>query len=168
MAIPKLLDLMRNSASKEYVDNNGGTFEAEYGVTTYEEIVEAFNQGKVITCNGNNRLSQDFLDLGGGLFSLGTYPTGTNTLYFYDNEVAATNCDYANTIVVYISINSDSNWSYDYKYINKLSNALYLQLTPTPFYESDTKRYYRPIICSTSEPTASDGNVGDIWIQYEE
>lgn len=26
----------------------------------------------------------------------------------------------------------------------------------------------RNIYCSTSEPTASDGNVGDIWIVYEE
>lgn len=31
---------------------------------------------------------------------------------------------------------------------------------------SSTTGYYRPIRVSTSAPTASDGNVGDIWIQY--
>ena len=33
---------------------------------------------------------------------------------------------------------------------------------------SSTAGYYRPIRVSTSEPTASDGNVGDIWIVYSE
>lgn len=28
-------------------------------------------------------------------------------------------------------------------------------------------KYLRPILVSTNEPTASDGNIGDIWIQYE-
>ena len=32
---------------------------------------------------------------------------------------------------------------------------------------SASVRYLRPILISTAEPTASDGNIGDIWIQYE-
>ena len=32
---------------------------------------------------------------------------------------------------------------------------------------SASTRYLRPILISTAEPTASDGNIGDIWIQYE-
>lgn len=33
---------------------------------------------------------------------------------------------------------------------------------------SSSTGYYRPIRVSTSAPTSSDGNVGDIWIQYFE
>lgn len=33
---------------------------------------------------------------------------------------------------------------------------------------SSSAAYYRPIRVSTSAPTSSDGNVGDIWIQYSE
>ena len=33
---------------------------------------------------------------------------------------------------------------------------------------SSSAAYYRPIRVSTSAPTSSDGNVGDIWIQYNE
>jgi hypothetical protein len=57
------------AATKQYVDNNGGTFQAVYDKTTYEEIVNAYNQGKNITviCNST-------------IYDLVTIPTGSNTL----------------------------------------------------------------------------------------
>lgn len=143
------------AATKQYVDNNGGTFQAIHGITTYEEIVEAYNQGKIITLYYDAHPTK--------IFDLTTIPTGSNTLYFkqkeYNNNGTATTYNY------YQYIDSSSNWSTN-NWVHIPGNVA----TPL-YYSSETtlsssKGYYRPIRISTSAPTSSDGSVGDIWIQY--
>lgn len=167
MAIPKLLDLMRNSASKEYVDNNGGSFEAIYGETNYSEIVTAYNQGKTITCKVPTEAGNAGIPIY-STYALGVFPNEAedNNLIFYNNQLAATNYNAANTTYAYIKIAPDSTWSYGIESFGRINTQLYNNTIVTPL-TSETS-YYRPILISTSEPTADDGKVGDIWIQYEE
>ena len=91
-------------------------------------------------------------------------PTGSNTLKFYYRDFR--NRGYSTTNTKYLTLTSDNVWS---------SSAIVEQPTQlgkpitgngdTPI--SASTRYLRPILISTAEPTASDGNIGDIWIQYE-
>lgn len=142
-------------ATKSYVDNNGGTFTATYGTTTYAEIVEAFNQGKTIYCYNSS-----YTDT---IYVLTTRPTGSNVLYFYDLKQASANNGYATTYAKYCMINSSDSWSVGSSSSKQVAGALYHNGTTNII---ATTGYYRPIRVSTSAPTSSDGYVGDIWIQY--
>ena len=142
------------AATKQYVDNNGGTFQAIHGTTTYEEIVEAYNQGKIITLYHN-----DYSDY---IFDLTTIPKNSNLLYFRHRNYS--NFSYATTYNYYCTIDSSSSWSPIYVTLpSQVTTSLYRN-GQTDL--SSSIGYYRPIRVSTSAPTASDGNIGDIWIQY--
>lgn len=145
-----------DAANKAYVDNNGGTFTATYGTTTYAEIVEAFNQGKTIYCYNNNYSNMIFL--------LASRPIDNNELLFYSILHAATNNEAANTNCRYCQIASDNTWSTDIIVTGNINTPIYNNITTEI---SSSIGYYRPIRISTAEPTSNDGNIGDIWIQYE-
>lgn len=144
MSKPKIL---------EQIDNAGGVFIATKGTTTYQEIKNAWDSGKDIIVVFNS-----------DIYMLTEIPTGSNTLKFYYRDFR--NRGYSTTNTKYLTLTSANVWS---------SSAVVEQPTGitapiswnsiTPI--STSVKYLRPILISTSEPTASDGNVGDIWIQYE-
>lgn len=144
MSKPKIL---------EQIDNAGGVFIATKGTTTYQEIKNAWDGGKDIIVVFNS-----------DIYMLTEIPTGSNTLKFYYRDFR--NRGYSTTNTKYLTLTSANVWS---------SSAIVEQPTGitapiswnsiTPI--STSVKYLRPILISTSEPTASDGNVGDIWIQYE-
>lgn len=140
-------------ATKNYVDNNGGTFYATYGTTTYADVVAAYNAGKTVKALYSDTSSYIYI------FDLVTRPTGNNTLYFTAHPYNT----YANTYDITLQLTSASAWSVvSSSRRTSVSNPLQYNGTTT----INTNPYYRPIRVSTSAPTSSDGNVGDIWIQY--
>lgn len=144
MSKPKIL---------EQIDNAGGVFIATKGTTTYQEIKNAWDGGKDIIVVFNS-----------DIYMLTEIPTGSNTLKFYYRDFR--NRGYSTTNTKYLTLTSANVWS---------SSAVVEQPTGitapiswnsiTPI--STSVKYLRPILISTSEPTASDGQIGDIWIQYE-
>lgn len=141
-----------HATTKTYVDNAldgaGGAFYAAYGTTTNAEIKAAYDAGKTVLCAYDTRV-----------YRLYTIPTGSNTIYFtseydYNGE---------NDRVRYVYVSTSNSWSNSYSTDSSFSNAKYYS-GETTITASDG--YYRPIRVSTSAPTSSDGNVGDIWIQY--
>ena len=144
MSKPKLI---------EQIENAGGIFIAIKDTTTYQEIKNAWDSGKDIIVVFNS-----------DIYMLTEIPTGSNTLKFYYRDFR--NRGYSTTNTKYLTLTSDNVWS---------SSAVIEQPTQmaepitgngeTPI--SASVRYLRPILISTAEPTASDGNIGDIWIQYE-
>lgn len=145
-------------ATKGYVDktleNAGGTFYATYGTTTYADVVAAYNAGKTVKALYSNTSSYIYI------FDLVTRPiTGNNTLYF----IAHPYNTYANTYDITLQLTSASAWSVvSSSRRTSVSNPLQYNGTTS----IDKTPYYRPIRVSTSAPTSSDGNIGDIWIQY--
>lgn len=150
-------DVAMEAATKQYVDNSGGIFYAIYGTTTYDEIVEAFNQGKGVKALYSNTSSYIYI------FDLVTRPTGSNTLYFAANN---TNLDVSDlgAIKYYIYITSTNAWSTGRTYYNNISSSLQQTSATTPL--SSGVRYHRPILTSTNPPSSTDGRVGDIWVVY--
>lgn len=144
MSKPKIL---------EQIENAGGVFIATKGTTTYQEIKNAWDGGKDIIVVFNS-----------DIYMLTEIPTGSNTLKFYYRDFR--NRGYSTTNTKYLTLTSANVWS---------SSAVVEQPTgitapiswngTTPI--STSLKYLRPILISTAEPTASDGNIGDIWIQYE-
>lgn len=139
-------------ATEEYVTNllssAGGAFYAAYGTTTNAEIKAAYDAGKVILCAYETRI-----------YRLYSIPTGSNTIYFtseydYDGEIDTSR---------YVSVSTSNQWTSTYGIDSSLLNAKWYNGSTEI---SSSTGYYRPIRVSTAEPTASDGNVGDIWIQY--
>lgn len=151
-------DVAMEAATKQYVDNSGGIFYAIYGTTTYDEIVEAFNQGKGIKALYSDTTSYVYI------YDLITRPTGSNTLYFAANNAYITQNLSAQRY--YFSINSSSVWSQSYEAYYQTGSSLYTSGSQTPISSSSITRYYRPILVSQHEPTSSDGKVGDIWVVY--
>lgn len=144
MSKPKIL---------EQIDNAGGVFIATKGTTTYQEIKNAWDSGKDVIVVFNS-----------DIYMLTEIPTGSNTLKFYYRDFR--NRGYSTTNTKYLTLTSANVWS---------SSAIVEQPTgitapiswngTTPI--STSLKYLRPILVSTAEPTASDGDIGDIWIQYE-
>lgn len=185
VAIPKLLEKMRNSvqtsggtmtgdlilsadpdqnleaATKQYVDNNSEVFWAFYGMTTYEEVINAYSSGKIIFS-----FCQDSIPESSHLLSLYTSPgPQTTELYFMPHMIPFTNN--IDSPIKFTILKSDNTWTTSTIYQNQFKNSIYLSSeSTTPL--DNSNRYYRPILTSTQEPTASDGNVGDIWIVYTE
>lgn len=144
MSKPKIL---------EQIENAGGIFVATKGTTTYQEIKNAWDSGKDIIVVFNS-----------DIYMLTEIPTGSNTLKFYYRDFR--NRGYSTTNTKYLTLTSANVWS---------SSAIVEQPTgiTTPMTWNGTTpitasvKYLRPILISTAEPTASDGSIGDIWIQYE-
>ena len=144
MSKPKLI---------EQIENAGGVFVATKGTTTYQEIKNAWDSGKDV-----------IVVFDSDIFMLTEIPTGNNTIRFYYRDFR--NRGYSTTNTKSLTLTSANVWS---------SSAIVEQPTQlgrpitgngdTPI--SASTRYLRPILISTAEPTASDGNIGDIWIQYE-
>ena len=144
MSKPKLI---------EQIENAGGVFIATKGTTTYQEIKNAWDSGKDVIVVFNS-----------DIYMLTEIPTGSNTLKFYYRDFR--NRGYSTTNTKYLTLTSANVWS---------SSAIVEQPTgitapiswngTTPI--STSVKYLRPILVSTAEPTASDGDIGDIWIQYE-
>lgn len=150
-------DVAMEAATKQYVDNSGGIFYATYGTTTYAEIVEAFNKGKGVKALYSNTSSYVYI------FDLVTRPTGSNTLYF-----AANNTD-LNVSNLYepkysVYINSSNTWNTLSTRYTSTSSTLHKSAGTTTL--SSSTRYYRPILTSLQAPTSADGQVGDIWVVY--
>lgn len=145
MSKPKLI---------EQIENAGGIFIATKDTTTYQEIKDAWDSGKDIIVVFNS-----------DIYMLTEIPTGSNTIRFYYRDFR--NRGYSTTNTKYLTLTSANVWS---------SSVIVEQPTQmgrpitgngdTPI--STSVRYLRPILISTNEPTASDGNIGDIWIQYED
>lgn len=142
MSKPKIL---------EQIDNAGGVFAATYNTTTYQEIKDTYNSGKDI-----------IVPYDGNIYELITIPAGNNTLTFQRRQF--NNNGYANTYYHYITITPNNVWNRGIAYNSKIFTSIYCN-NQTAI--TSSQGYYRPIRLSTEEPTASDGYVGDIWIQYE-
>lgn len=172
MAIPKLLEKMRNSvqtsggtmtgdlilsadpnqnleaATKQYVDNAGGGFQAIYDETTWTEINNAYQSGKIVYCIQNDaiyylndNLTSGEVDVFGFLNSEhGMLTITSNNIWGQDNFS--------------IAKVGRPNYFTDHQIMNGASTLLLGQA--------------RNITISTAAPTASNGNVGDVWIQYSE
>lgn len=145
MSKPKLI---------EQIENASGVFIATKDTTTYQEIKNAWDSGKDV-----------IVVFDSDIYMLTEIPTGSNTIKFYYRDFR--NRGYSTTNTKYLTLTSANAWS---------SSAIVEQPTQlgkpitgngdTPI--SASTRYLRPILISTAEPTASDGNIGDIWIQYED
>ena len=144
MSKPKIL---------EQIDNAGGVFIATKGTTTYQEIKNAWDGGKDIIVVFNS-----------DIYMLTEIPTGSNTLKFYYRDFR--NRGYSTTNTKYLTLTSANVWSPSV--IVEQPTGITTPITwngTTPI--STSVKYLRPILISTTEPTVSDGNIGDIWIQYE-
>lgn len=133
--------------AKDYLDDE--IFIATYGTTTLAEIGEAFNAGKAIFCSSTNIL-----------FPLNAYNGGNLAIF---GAVQGTN---ANNMALTLFVNFADNWSTAtanpvLKTGATMTGALIAQ-NNTDYTTAQT----RNIILSTSEPTASDGGNGDIWLVY--
>lgn len=144
MSKPKLI---------EQIENAGGVFIATKDTTTYQEIKDAYDSGKDV-----------IVPYGREIYELTTIPTGTNSLYF--DKRSFINNDRATTYSLQLSISTTNVWGGPVINIpTQAADAIYYNFPTTV---TSSTGYYRPIRISTTEPTASDGNIGDIWIQYED
>lgn len=145
MSKPKLI---------EQIENAGGVFVATKGITSYAKIKEAYDSGKDVICPDEN-----------SIYELITIPTGSNDLIFRKRDF--TNNGNATTDIIQFILRANEGWDeYSQGFTPGRAAASIYQDTDTEI--SSSTGYYRPIRISTSEPTASDGNIGDIWIQYED
>lgn len=144
MSKPKLI---------EQIENAGGVFIATKDTTTYQEIKDAWDSGKDIIVVFNS-----------DIYMLTEIPTGSNTIKFYYRDFR--NRGYSTTNTKYLTLTSTNVWSPSVRV--EQPTGITTPMTwngVTPITAS--VKYLRPILVSTNEPTASDGDIGDIWIQYE-
>lgn len=154
-------DVAMEAATKQYVDNNGGVFWAEYGVTTYAEVINALNNGKAIFSlypaseyhgsNGTKILS---------LYTDSTIPT--TELYFMPSTVPFTN--QIAPPIYFTTLDSSNTWRAPNTFQNYFTQSIFNSTGITPI--TSSVRYYRPILTSTNPPSSTDGKVGDIWVVY--
>lgn len=143
MSKPKLI---------EQIENAGGVFIATKDTTTYQEIKNAWDSGKDIIVIFNS-----------DIYMLTEIPIGSNTIKFYYRDFR--NRGYSTTNTKYLTLTSANVWS---SVITEQPVGMTKPITWDGTIPITTSiNYLRPILISTNEPTASDGNVGDIWIQYE-
>lgn len=132
-------------ATKQYVDNSGGAFFAIYNETTYEEIKDAYDKGKIVLAKERNNNAIYYLS------------------YIASNAIFIRILPSSVTTSQYMQCNSiTSAWE---KKTSDICNNNVYKTKETPI-EHDEKSYLRPIIASQNAPTAADGNIGDIWFQY--
>lgn len=146
----------QDAATKGYVDSAlesaGGTFYAIYQQTTYQEVLDAYKAGKSIVCIVN-----------GVIFYMYDTPvenSTTDAIYFYSpysyNQMGER--------VRYVYLAASNTWNGIY--VSTLNNFASSKYYNGETLISSSTGYYRPIRVSMSAPTASDGNVGDIWVVY--
>lgn len=143
MSKPKLI---------EQIENAGGVFIATKDITTYKEIKDAWDSGKDIIVVFNS-----------DIYMLTEIPTGSNTIKFYYRDFR--NRGYSTTNTKYLTLTSTNTWSPSVTVEQPTGITTPMTWNGTTPISASVK-YLRPILISTAEPTASDGNVGDIWIQY--
>lgn len=144
MSKPKLI---------EQIENAGGVFIATKDITTYKEIKDAWDSGKDIIVVFNS-----------DIYMLTEIPTGSNTIKFYYRDFR--NRGYSTTNTKYLTLTSTNTWSPSVTVEQPTGITTPMTWNGTTPITASVK-YLRPILISTAEPTASDGNIGDIWIQYE-
>lgn len=144
MSKPKLI---------EQIENAGGVFIATKDITTYKEIKDAWDSGKDIIVVFNS-----------DIYMLTEIPTGSNTIKFYYRDFR--NRGYSTTSTKYLTLTSTNTWSPSVTVEQPTGITTPMTWNGTTPITASVK-YLRPILISTAEPTASDGNIGDIWIQYE-
>ena len=142
MAKPYLLNYLNN------------VFYATFGETSYEELLEAYNAKKIIIVRGVFEYFDCILEA-------------------YDEEYsqfrfkAFTTYGLSPFFTAYCIKNGEKLWttsdSIDMQGFNTLDPCT-SAATNIPI--SSSIKYFRPILISTSEPTSSDGDIGDIWIKY--
>ena len=137
----------QDAATKHYVDtameDAGGIFYAQYGTTTYQEVQDAIAAGKTVIARDdfyNYQLAVDDAHAAWGGYVFTASESGT---------------------IYQLLLTGTKSW--EKSEYNQPTVAQYWYAS-TPL--SSSTGYYRPIRVSTAAPTASDGNVGDIWIQY--
>lgn len=145
MSKPKLI---------EQIENAGGVFIATKDITTYKEIKDAWDSGKDIIVVFNS-----------DIYMLTEIPTGSNTIKFYYRDFR--NRGYSTTSTKYLTLTSTNTWSPSVTVEQPTGITTPMTWNGTTPISASVK-YLRPILISTAEPTASDGNIGDIWIQYED
>lgn len=145
MSKPKLI---------EQIENAGGVFIATKDITTYKEIKDAWDSGKDIIVVFNS-----------DIYMLTEIPTGSNTIKFYYRDFR--NRGYSTTNTKYLTLTSTNTWSPSVTVEQPTGITTPMTWNGTTPITASVK-YLRPILISTAEPTASDGNIGDIWIQYED
>ena len=144
MSKPKLI---------EQIENAGGVFIATKDITTYKEIKDAWDRGKDIIVVFNS-----------DIYMLTEIPTGSNTIKFYYRDFR--NRGYSTTSTKYLTLTSTNTWSPSVTVEQPTGITTPMTWNGTTPITASVK-YLRPILISTAEPTASDGNIGDIWIQYD-
>lgn len=145
MSKPKLI---------EQIENAGGVFIATKDITTYKEIKDAWDSGKDIIVVFNS-----------DIYMLTEIPTGSNTIKFYYRDFR--NRGYSTTNTKYLTLTSTNTWSPSVTVEQPTGITTPMTWNGTTPITASVK-YLRPILISTAEPTASDGSIGDIWIQYED
>lgn len=143
MSKPKLI---------EQIENAGGVFIATKDITTYKEIKDAWDSGKDIIVVFNS-----------DIYMLTEIPTGSNTIKFYYRDFR--NRGYSTTSTKYLTLTSTNTWSPSVTVEQPTGITTPMTWNGTTPISASVK-YLRPILISTAEPTASDGSIGDIWIQY--
>lgn len=144
MSKPKLI---------EQIENAGGVFIATKDITTYKEIKDAWDSGKDIIVVFNS-----------DIYMLTEIPTGSNTIKFYYRDFR--NRGYSTTSTKYLTLTSTNTWSPSVTVEQPTGITTPMTWNGTTPITASVK-YLRPILISTAEPTASDGSIGDIWIQYD-
>lgn len=144
MSKPKLI---------EQIENAGGVFIATKDITTYQEIKDAWDSGKDIIVVFNS-----------DIYMLTEIPTGSNTIKFYYRDFR--NRGYSTTSTKYLTLTSTNTWSPSVTVEQPTGITTPMTWNGTTPITASVK-YLRPILISTAEPTASDGQTGDIWIQYD-
>lgn len=144
MSKPKLI---------EQIENAGGVFIATKDITTYKEIKDAWDSGKDIIVVFNS-----------DIYMLTEIPTGSNTIKFYYRDFR--NRGYSTTNTKYLTLTSTNTWSPSVTVEQPTGITTPMTWNGTTPITASVK-YLRPILISTAEPTASDGSIGDIWIQYD-
>ncbi len=145
MSQPKLIEQIKNA---------GGVFMATYGTTTLQEIIDAYKSGKDVV-----------VTYGKDIYDLITIPSDTSGSASFQRRVSDNN-GYATTSFSFLGLDTSNTWSqvYTNKYTPVAASIYNNSSVPV----SSDIGYYRPIRISTLEPRASDGYIGDIWIQYTE
>lgn len=144
MSKPKLI---------EQIENAGGVFIATKDITTYKEIKDAWDSGKDIIVVFNS-----------DIYILTEIPTGNNTIKFYYRDFR--NRGYSTTSTKYLTLTSTNTWSPSVTVEQPTGITTPMTWNGTTPITASVK-YLRPILISIAEPTASDGSIGDIWIQYD-
>lgn len=175
--------------TRHTIDMTATTFKVD-GVTTATYSVDAFTNASnlyLFACSNSDIPTENMT---GVMYSCKIYDNGTlvrdfipvtqdstGKNGFYDKvnnkfyaDVAGGNFGAVN--------NSTANLEQGH-YFNFINNdsEVYIACTPTGWSEANSlinllshsidERTYRPILVSTSEPTSSDGQTGDIWLVYE-